>query len=73
MFQQLLGVVCPLRNIYHYASYIWPGALPEKKQIVLSELSVNSCCAALPRYMFQISFDTYPLVNGENKKIPLEF
>ena len=33
--QAASGVVCPSRNIYHYTSYIWPGALPEEKQIVL--------------------------------------
>ena len=30
MFQQLLGVVYPPKNIYYHASFIWPGALPEK-------------------------------------------
>ena len=61
MFQQPLGVVCPPKNIYYHASCIWPGALPEKKQIVLSELfskfmlkmiSVRLLAVSFPPFMF---------------------
>ena len=49
------------KNIYYHASCIWPGALPEKKQIVLSELfskfmlkmiSVRLLAVSFPPFMF---------------------
>ena len=55
--------MCPLRKIYRYASCIWPGALPEKKQI---ELFSKFILCLLPSKMFKISFYTYPRDNGEN-------
>ena len=59
---------------YHNASCIWPGALLEKRQIVLSELFyyihvvlcyLNMC------YKFHF-VSIYLLDNGENEKIQPE-
>ena len=57
----------PSGNLYHYASCIWPGALPEKKQIVLSEFFSKFilCFATLIyvlNFIFYLSFLNKPYV-----------
>ena len=63
-----------LRETYITMQAVFGQALClRKSKLYFLSFLANSYCALLPKYMFLISFSTYPFDNGENNKIQRDF